>query len=276
MATTLNLGRVKGSFIYTGTGTDDASIKSDLLARGITALNYDLYIGNADQKLYQYQISEGAGNWIYLFTMKGDTGTGFSISKTYSSVAAMNAGYATDGVPIGGFVLINTDDVDDPDNAKLYVKGETQYDYLTDLSGAQGIQGRPGQDGGPGPAGAAATIQVGTVTTGDAGTQAQVTNAGTANAAVFNFVIPRGANGTDGKDGTQGPAGTSATIQIGTVTTGAAGSQAQVTNSGNATAAVFNFVIPRGDKGADGAAGADGKTPTLTINENGELVATFE
>jgi hypothetical protein len=50
-----------------------------------------------------------------------------------------------------------------------------------------------------------------------------------------------------------GGGGSGATIQIGTVTTGAAGSNASVTNSGTPTNAVFNFVIPRGDKGEAGA-----------------------
>lgn len=31
----------------------------------------------------------------------------------------------------------------------------------------------------------------------------------------------------------------------------------------------------KGDKGETGATGADGKTPTLSINSNGELIATF-
>ena len=44
--------------------------------------------------------------------------------------------------------------------------------------------------------GAAATIAVGTVTTGDPGTNASVTNSGTSSAAVFDFVIPRGADGS--------------------------------------------------------------------------------
>ena len=68
------------------------------------------------------------------------------------------------------------------------------------------------------------------VTTGDAGTDASVTNTATSSAAVFNFTIPRGAegtngtngtNGTDGSDGAdnssagaQGPAGTAATMQF--------------------------------------------------------------
>jgi hypothetical protein len=55
--------------------------------------------------------------------------------------------------------------------------------------------------GGTGPAGAtgaAATVTVGTVTTLAAGTQATVTNAGTASAAVLNFGIPQGAMGAAG------------------------------------------------------------------------------
>lgn len=81
---------------------------------------------------------------------KGDTGEGFSIFKTYASVAAMNADKAN--VQQGKFVLIasNTDDVD---NAKLYVKGATDFTFLTDLSGAQGIKGEKGNTGATGPQG---------------------------------------------------------------------------------------------------------------------------
>ena len=49
--------------------------------------------------------------------------------------------------------------------------------------------------------------------------------------------------------GPQGPAGT---VSIGTVTTGAAGSSATVTNSGSPSSAVLNFTIPKGDTGATG------------------------
>ena len=78
---------------------------------------------------------------------KGEKGDGFSISKTYISVAAMNAGFYTDDVPLNGFVLINTGNVNDADNAKLYVKTITGYSYLTDLSGSQGIKGDKGDKG---------------------------------------------------------------------------------------------------------------------------------
>lgn len=49
-----------------------------------------------------------------------------------------------------------------------------------------GEQGEPGN---------AATVQVGTVQTGQPGSAAQVTNSGTSSAAVLNFIIPQGATG---------------------------------------------------------------------------------
>ena len=58
-----------------------------------------------------------------------------------------------------------------------------------------------------GPPGAAATVTVGTVTTGEPGTDALVTNSGTENAAVLNFTIPRGATGAAGAVGPRGPKG---------------------------------------------------------------------
>lgn len=84
---------------------------------------------------------------------KGDKGDPFTIAKVYDSVEAMNRGYATDGVPVGGFVAIETGDVNDEDNAKLYIKGATAYEYLTDLSGAQGLTGPQGETGPQGPVG---------------------------------------------------------------------------------------------------------------------------
>lgn len=68
----------------------------------------------------------------------------FTISKTYSSISEMNANFSTDDVPLYGFVLIETGNANNEDNAKLFVKEETGYEYLTDLSGSQGIQGEQG------------------------------------------------------------------------------------------------------------------------------------
>ena len=69
------------------------------------------------------------------------------------------------------------------------------------------MQGPPGPQGQQGEPGAAATVTVGTVTTGEPGTDAIVTNSGTENAAVLNFTIPRGATGAAGAVGPRGPKG---------------------------------------------------------------------
>ena len=63
-------------------------------------------------------------------------------------------------------------------------------------SGAfNGEKGEPGPQGEPGKDGAAATVTVGTVTTGEPDTPASVTNSGTEHAAVLDFVIPQGKQG---------------------------------------------------------------------------------
>lgn len=85
-------------------------------------------------------------------------------------------------------------------------KGDTGAQGPQGIQGIQGEQGETGATGptgptGPqGPTGDAATIAVGTVTTLPAGSNATVTNAGTSGAAVFNFGIPRGADGSGSGD----------------------------------------------------------------------------
>lgn len=68
-----------------------------------------------------------------------------------------------------------------------------------------------------------------------------------------------GEQGPQGADGATGKDGKAATIAIGTVTTGDPDTEAVITNSGDISAAVFNFTIPKGSKGEDGAPGKDGK-----------------
>lgn len=192
--------------------------------------------------------------------------------------------------------------------------------------GPEGPQGGPGATGPQGAPGEAATVEIGSVTTGAPGTSAEVTNSGTAKAAVLNFTIPQGPQGAKGDTGPRGPQGetgegfvvkgyfatlsalqsgvpspsagdaygvgsaepydiyiwdgvnsawvdngplqgaqgpqgapgSAATIEIGTVTTAPAGSDAAVTNSGTSSAAVLNFTIPQGAPGPQGPAGVDG------------------
>jgi hypothetical protein len=62
----------------------------------------------------------------------------------------------------------------------------------------------------------------------------------------------------NGTVGSSGGGSSTTSIAVGSTTTGAAGSNAAVTNVGSSTAAVFNFVIPKGTTGTTGATGAAG------------------
>jgi hypothetical protein len=83
-----------------------------------------------------------------------------------------------------------------------YLALTSSFASVPDVSPAQwAVLAQAGSAGPSRPAGAAATMTIGTVTTGAAGTQASVTNSGTATDAVLNFTIPQGAPGTGGGGG---------------------------------------------------------------------------
>ena len=142
---------------------------------------------------------------------QGAKGDPFTIAKTYQSIAAMNEGFATDAVKEGQFVMIDTGNVDDEDNAKLYVKGKTAYSYITDLSGATGVQGPQGVQGERGDVGVAAGFGTPTATVDDNVGTPEVTVAATGDntSKVFNFAFKnlKGATGDKGERGETGPAG---------------------------------------------------------------------
>lgn len=80
---------------------------------------------------------------------------------------------------------------------------------------------------------------------------------------------PRGIQGEQGErgvQGAQGPAGNAATITIGSVTTSAPGTSAQVTNRGTSSAAVLDFVLPKGKDGADGGVTVDEELSATSTN----------
>ena len=89
------------------------------------------------------------GNW-YIYDYAKDTyqdsginavGDAFVIVKTYPSIQAMQDDYNNPEVKKGQFVMIDTGDVENEEDSRLYLKGNTEWKFISDLSGAQGIQG---------------------------------------------------------------------------------------------------------------------------------------
>lgn len=196
------------------------------------------------------------------------------------------------------------------------IPGDEGYWLTWDLStGAYVTSDLPLPDvsvGPPGPPGEAATVTVGSTTTGEPGTQAQVTNSGTESAAVLNFVVPRGATGATpqiqvrvtqlpegaeptvevtgtaeapvitlglpagatGGQGPQGPAGQTPTIKIGQVETLPPGSPVTASITGTPPELVLNLGIPQGAQGTPGAPGEPGGYYAPSVSESGDLTWT--
>ena len=134
-------------------------------------------------------------------------------------------------------------------------------------TGAKGDKGDKGDTGATGANGITPTLKVGSTSTGNAGTNANVTMTANNNVYTLNFVIPKGDKGdtgakgdagAKGQDGAKGADGITPTLKVGTVTM-----------SNNNNVYTLNFGIPKGNKGDTGASGGSGETtvinPTITI-----------
>lgn len=168
---------------------DNADAKAELAntaaANAEDTATHPTYIGT-DHYVYKWNKTTKAYDKTDIYC-KGDA---FSVKKVYASVAALNADVNNSAVKVGDFVLVNTNDVENPDNAKLYVKvknGSTYaYDFLVDMSGAIGFTGKTPQ------------FSMGTITTLEAGSTATATVSengvdGNGNPRYkINFAIPRG------------------------------------------------------------------------------------
>lgn len=139
------------------------------------------YIGQ-DHYVYKWNKIAQAYDKTDIYT-KGDA---FSIKKVYASVANMEADKSNPDIAEGDFVLVNTGDVEDPDNAKLYVKADGDFEFLVDMSGAIGFTGKTPQ------------FSMGTISTLEAGSTATATisedgvdSDGNPKYKI-NFAIPRG------------------------------------------------------------------------------------
>lgn len=164
---------------------------------------------------------------------KGEQGAPFRIAKIYNSVSAMQT--ESDSLNMGDIVLINTDNVEDEDNAKLYIKNESGYSLLTDLSGARGVQGPEGPQGLKGEQGIP----------GERGPQGEVG--------------PQGIQGPQGIKGDKGDPGISGERGI-QGPEGPRGEQGLVGPKGDSgERGPQGDIGPKGDPGPQGNPGANGK-----------------
>lgn len=310
---------------YTITFTDgNTTIVNVTNGRSITSITGPISVGNVDTYTINYNdsttstftVTNGIDGINPTVTV-GSTTTG----NPGTNANVVNSGTAQDVVldftiPRGDKGETGEDGNDGFSPIATVSKvGDTATISITDVNGTttatitDGTDGINGQDGADGQA---ATITVGTVTTGLPTDPASVTNIGTSSAAIFDFTIPQGEKGdtgsigptgngisnitktsssglidtytitytnsntdtftvTNGKDGIDGQDGAAATITVGTVTTGPAGSSATVVNSGTSSAAVFDFTIPKGDKGDTGATGANATITNVTASVDGNV-----
>ncbi len=190
-----------------------------------------------------------------------------------------NATYGTgDAVSFGGASYLSTttgNTSNEPDTSPsqwglLAAAGAVGATGPIGPQGSAGQAGPAGAAGAVGPPGPAGVSFLGAWSTGvnyvsgDAVTFAGSTYLATApnvavepdqNASVWTVLAAAGSAGPSGA------AGQAATVQVGSVTTGAPGSNALVVNAGTGAAAVLNFTIPQG---AAGAAGTGGSSSSLS------------
>ena len=105
------------------------------------------------------------------------------------------------------------------------------------------VVGPTGPRGPQGPA----TITVGSTTTGEPGTNSQVTNSGTSENAILNFTIPRGATGPQGLQGETGATGPTGPQGL-QGETGATGPTERLFKSSNKIIIDSSLIIPYNEK----------------------------
>lgn len=140
----------------------------DATAKANSTYSHPPYV-DKDGYYYKWNVTTSS----YNKTDVNLTGKAFQIKKVFASVSAMNA-TDVNTFAENDFILINTANVDDADNAKLYVvalneQGHKFYSYLVDMSGFRGFTGKTPQ------------FLIGNVTTlaEDANATASVSSSGT-------------------------------------------------------------------------------------------------
>lgn len=258
---TVKTGAAGTSVTVSNSGTDLAAVLDFVIPRG----------DKGEQGLQGIKGDTGPQDPQGVKGDKGEQGTGVTIKGRYNSLSALQAahpqGNEGDAYMVGvnlyawsGSEWIDCGNIRGP-------KGDKGDKGDTGSQGSQGIQGLKGETGPQGAKGEK----------GDAFTYADFTEeqlAGLKGAkgdkGDKGDAGPQGDVGPQGPQGKQGATGAAATIKVGTVTTGAAGTAAKVVNSGTTSAAVLDFTIPQGARGEKGEQGA-GSTVDVEVATNSEI-----
>ena len=270
---TLNFGIPKGNKGDTGAsgGSGETTVVNPTITIG-TVTNGDTASATITGDSPNYTL-----NLVLPKGAKGDKGDPFTYADFTSEQLASLKGEKGDTGAKGD----KGDTGAKGDKGDPFTYADFTPEQLATLKGAKGDKGDKGDTGADG---ITPTIAVGTTTTGEAGTNANVTMSKSGTTYTFNFVIPKGAKGDTGAAGTDGAKGDKGdkgekgdtgakgadgqtpNISIGTVTTGAAGSSASAEITGTTPNLTLNLTIPKGDKGDTGAAGSGG-TVSKTIKK---------
>jgi len=243
-----------------GLGLEADTIKLNILQPdGVTLpqkfLSYQTYYveyQNVNRPVWEYRLSQ-----LDTSVVGGDYGEmEFTFYITNNNVIKVS-----EPVTVGIEVAIDSDVIIGDQSSLTNLSenindlAEELQDLYDTLSEFEGVPGK------------AATVEVGTTTTGLPGTDANVTNSGTIFDAVLNFVIPRGEQGIQGVQGDkgdkgdtgeQGPIGLTPNFTAGDVVTGQPGTEVIVNITGTNANPILNITIPQGATGATGPMGPDG------------------
>ena len=242
---TLNFVIPKGDKGDTG-AKGDAGAKGQDGAKGADGITPTLKVGTVTT------LAAGSNATVTMSKNNNEYTLNFGIPKGNKGDTGASGGSGETTV-VNPTITIGT--VTNGDTASATITGDSP-NYTLNLVLPKGAKGAKGDAGAKGADGITPTIAVGTTTTGEAGTNAEVTMSKSGTTYTFNFVIPKGVKGDTGAAGTNGAKG-----DKGDPFTYADFTSEQLA----ALKGAKGDKGDKGEKGDTGANGTDGVTPTLSI-----------
>ncbi|AXH72634.1 MAG: putative outer membrane protein [Caudoviricetes sp.] len=248
---------VSGDYVFSATSDTDSST------------SMFIYKGDGSTES-TVKPADDTTNWVEFTAPSGQRGSLWTVSTSTTAPTSISGAQINDQYLTGNGDIYTLTAID--------TSGTQTWNKGSSLIGPKGNDGTDGKDGTNGKDGVSPTVTVGTTTTGDAGTNAQVSvnDTSTASNTILNFVIPKGATGDAGAAGTDGTKwfynktaidGSTLKSEGGKVgdycliSTGAIYTLTSIDTSGNEiwTDSGINITGPKGTNGTDGQNGTDGK-----------------